>query len=456
LALSTSWALLSRLAGIALGAVATGVLARSLDAGAFGAFLFALTVVGLVGALSDFGVSTIALRELAARPHDAPGIAAGIVIYRSVVTLAVAPLGAAAGLLAEAGPDRATFFIVYLVVIPGPLLGLQIVPQAQARIGLASAPSLVQSLVWAGLAVLAAARGWNPVHFAWLFTGSYVAQAAVTWAVARSSGDIAWHTGPNEAGRLWKRSRLVGLSTAIYLGYHRGDTVIVQALAGSSQTALYGGAYRLVESANLLAGTLFGALIPSVVRSDTDRRRPRALALELAGLAGLGGGLALLLAAGPLTSLLFGAAYDSMVPVAEVGAVVAGAFVFEVVLNQLLIAEHVVRGPAALSPISVLLQTVGVLLVVGRFGAFGAMVVTASVQILRVVALAVMAGRAGIALPLRWWAYGASVTALTAIAHVSGASGLWVGGLVLVGSALGPAMPTELRTAAAQVLERQR
>ena len=133
LALSTSWALLSRLAGIALGAVATGVLARSLDAGAFGAFLFALTVVGLVGALSDFGVSTIALRELAARPHDAPGIAAGIVIYRSVVTLAVAPLGAAAGLLAEAGPDRATFFIVYLVVIPGPLLGLQIVPQAQAR-----------------------------------------------------------------------------------------------------------------------------------------------------------------------------------------------------------------------------------------------------------------------------------------------------------------------------------
>jgi O-antigen/teichoic acid export membrane protein len=452
---STSWAVLWRLAGVALGAVATGIVARTLDPGLFGTLVFALAVVGLIGALGDFGVSTIALRELAARPQDTARLAAGVVVYRAVATLVVAPIGAVAGLLTDPGPSRTLFYVVYLLVVPGPLLGLQTIPQSRLRVGLAAAPSLVQSVVWVGLAALAAWLGWGAVALASLFVVSVVAQVVITVVLARALGPIDWRAGPGAARGLWRQSRVVGVSTVFFLGYHRGDTVLLQGLAGSGQTVLYGGAYRVVETANLVANSLFGALIPAVARRDGDRRRAHRLALELAGLAGFGGGLVLLLVAGPLTSLLYGAAYDSMVPVVQVGSVVAGAFVFEIALNQLLVTEHVLRAPAVLSPVSFGVQFLGVCVVAVSYGALGAMAVTATVQTLRVVALAVIAARHRIVLPLRRWLCSALVTAMATTAALGGAAVGVVATLVATGLAVALASGTELRSTLGGTLRRR-
>ena len=78
LTLATAAQIGGRLIGALLGVVVAGTLARSLSRPAFGELALGLTVLGLAGSLTDLGMNTIAVREMARDPERRPQIAGAL------------------------------------------------------------------------------------------------------------------------------------------------------------------------------------------------------------------------------------------------------------------------------------------------------------------------------------------------------------------------------------------
>lgn len=452
---STAYGVTAKLLGSVLGAVAAGFVARNVSTGDFGALMFGMAIAGLVGVLGDFGASTVIGREMAMRPQDAATLSGVLVRFRLLGVMVCGTVGAAAGLLVS-GSGRLVFFAAYASIVAIPLMGLVVVPTARLRILQSQLPGLVQSVLWTAGAVIGALVGFGPVALGLLFSATNIIAAGLCYGVALSMTPVRLRGPWREIRALWRDCHLVGASTAMFLGYHKGDTVIVQGLAGTVQTALYTGAYRIIETANLVANTLFAGLIPAAARRREDPGTVRTVALEIAAVAAASGALVMYLLARPIVLLLYGSQYTEMVPVVAVGSIVAGGFVLEVALNHLLVASGVVRPQARLSFVTLGLQTTFVLAVAAKFGALGAITASAVVQTLRVGSLTSIAARHHVKLPTHAWAktFAAAVVALSvhivASQFLSGpaAAAATVAAAVLVGAVLRPA-PVTIRVARA-------
>ena len=453
---SSTYAVGVRLVGAAAGAVALAFIARALPAAEFGALIFGMAMAGLGGTLADFGSSVVATRELAERPDERQRIASGLVVYRLIGTAVIAGPLALTGLLVDQGASRSGFYIVYLMILAQPLISLVAIPTAELRIMKAQIPVIAQSISWTFLAVIGQQRSWNITQFASAIMVSAYVQMVASVLIARTR--LSLSEGVGEALSLWKKSRAVGLSTSLFLGYHKGDITLVQGLSGSFQTALYGGAYRLIDTASLAASTLFSGLLPAASRRQKSPDMIRRVALELSGLLGVVGSLVMMIGAGPLVRLFYGSDYAGMIDVVRLGGLVAGAFVIEIALNLLLVAAHVTKPQVYLSAVTLASQVIGVIVVAGRFGAVGAMAVSASVQLIRVVALSLIAQGRGIQLPVRQW-FGCSLVGVVSgsifFTGTSPATAVLAAVATLVGMVLVRPAPSFMAWARLQVVGRR-
>ena len=71
-----------RLLGVVLGIAVAAILARALGVSGFGQLSLALALVGLAGNAGDFGLSQIAVRDMAAEPERRPEILGSLVTVR--------------------------------------------------------------------------------------------------------------------------------------------------------------------------------------------------------------------------------------------------------------------------------------------------------------------------------------------------------------------------------------
>jgi O-antigen/teichoic acid export membrane protein len=424
--LATGVNVAGRILGVVLGIAVAAILARSLGVAGFGRLSLALTFVGLAGTVGDFGLSQVAVREMAARPERRAQVLGSLVAFRvlmgSVATVVVLGLVA---LMLPPGSARLMGILVAASIPLGAVSALQSGAQARLRPELMTIVVLGQSAVWLALVVLLASRHASQAWYGGAFLIAAAAQAVLAWAVIRRVTSIAWPPTRAEVRRLLSSALPLGLAGLFVTTYYRIDGIILYQLKGAEQTAIYAAAYRFLDVLQVFPAAVLAVLLPllSTFRRTDDLRGPKAVETALAVL----GFVALpVVAGGTLTSgrvveVLYGSSFRGS---ATVLAILLPAFLsicLGYVFTAVLIAEGRVWPCALVAAAAALGNVIANVLLIPHFGARAAAAVTVATEFPSMAAIALLASRmTAIALP--WSRWGRMVLAVLPMAAVMVAS----------------------------------
>jgi O-antigen/teichoic acid export membrane protein len=319
LSASATYQLAGRVAGLALGVFVAAVLARDLGPGPFGQLALVLTFVTVVTAVSDFGIGQVAVREVAARPHDRDRITGALLISRLLLTVP-AVLVAGAVLLAVLPDRESRLMAVFALLVPplGALMATQAAVQARLRMDLTTTAVLVQNAAWlAAVVVLGRNSATLPLYGA-AFLASTILQAALLLWLTRGLVSIRLAGARALLRRLWRAGWSIGLAGLAVTTYYKLDSVFVFVYAGEAANAYYAAAYRVIDVSQFIPMTVAGFFLPlysqRLKEPDASRQRliSASLLLTAAGLLPIvAGGLVL---APEIVALVYGAEFG---PAAE-------------------------------------------------------------------------------------------------------------------------------------------
>lgn len=350
---------------------------RWLGVEALGQYAYIVAFGFPFGAVADFGLATLAIREIS-RDRTRAGaivatvrklvlrltgvsmtvmIAAGVVLHHDWTTIVgIALFGAASVLSALTTP---------WIVLMTAREDLHLVSVHRVTASLASSVATIGVLLAGGrvLSLLAVAVGVNAVMLgvARMLAGS-------------PESDVA--TAPPTMRSMLLQALPVGLLMAAFALYYRIDMMILQWLKGPAEVGLYAAAYRFIDAFVLLAAAIAGPLFPRL-SSLVDRDRPAARALLqdawrplfAIGLPLSIGGFIL---ADGLVVLAFGEAFGgSAAPLRILMAMVLPLF-WVCVANHGLIAADRIASLATVYTTTLVLNVIGNLALVPSLGATGA------------------------------------------------------------------------------------
>lgn len=414
----TAWQAAGRLVGSGCTALALVLLARALDAAAFGRLTFYLALFALLEAWTDFGTST-AIVQASAR--DAALLPRWLAAGRRL-RLASAALGAlAVAALAFGFREPGAAWIALAGLHPlsrVPELSAVVYQSAMAwRVPVrARALGALARLALVALLLALGARGAAPfvlAHAAGLSAGNLWLARAARARLAREA-EVAAPAHPGAAGAaraalaaLARAAWPLGLTAVVQQAYFYADNLFVRALCGDEELGRYNAAVR-VTSLLLLAGTLASATaLPWLARAWRDGRLGEAttrLGAPLFAAAGLALG-ALLPWSAALLALLFGPGFAEAAPslrwlLGAALAVHAGA-----VLLTALVAAGDGRAVLATALGGLALNLAANAWLVPRQGAAGAALATCATEAWIALAALLFLRRRGVGLgprPLAW------------------------------------------------------
>jgi O-antigen/teichoic acid export membrane protein len=317
-------------------AVTLAVAARRLDAGSFGAYVVATTVLGTAAALVDSGLTPLGVRESARHPERAAQTFRTVLVLRVALSL---PLAVAAWLafvvLVPAGRHGSVVAGVVLgaaVLVTGVGGTYRVPAQAQLRLGGVTFAEIVGRLATQGV-LLAVVLTAAPDPHAALVTLPLAVGVSVTLACCflfcrRIAPLRPWQLLPRGLWAAMARSAWpLGLAMVINQLYFRVDMLVVSATRSGVDVGAYGLAYRVLESANVFGGLFQAAVFPLLAAAVAAPARWRLLARRavlVMGVAGLGLALSGLLLAGMAVRLLGGGNYPAAGPALSVLLVAGG------------------------------------------------------------------------------------------------------------------------------------
>lgn len=401
-------------AGVAagmLGKVATFawvmVATRVLDQAEFGALSFAMALGALLLFVPGWGFDVALIHRGSARPGLLDRYVAEV--FTLQLGLGTLAYGTAVGVLAGMYGGTATGIAVTAVVLSTALdvLALTLRNAAIARqrqAGMAFA-LVVQRIATAGLIIVALTSGggllWTGLA---MFAGSGMGLLAHAFAANRVGVRLRPHevttTGLRDMlGATW----LVGITALVLGSLPRLGAVLVQALHGEAELAVYAVAFRLVETVLFVAWVLRDAIFPVLSSDSDDGRAGRVLQTAMTVAAAVYVPFATVCAvlAPEVIGLLFGQRY------AEQSALTLVLLVPTPLLFAL--AYFLLAGLAARARNAAMLWTacaalavdVGLnLALIPVFGSEGAAIATSGTYLFQLLVLWVVLRRAGIRPPL--------------------------------------------------------
>ena len=260
-------------AGVLLGLVATALLFRHLGVVETGYYVTVLSLVAVVGGVSDAGLTAIGVRELSVRSRsDRDDFVRNLLGLR--VALTFAGILFAVGFAVAAGyPDA----MVAGTVLSGIGLLLQSLQATLAislmsalRLGWVSAADLLRSFASTVLIVLGVLVGSGLVAFLSVpIFASLLMLAFTAWLVRHDIPLVpAFH------GRAWREllRDVLPYSVAVAAGvlYFRIAVLIVSLVASEEATGLFSASFRVVDVLVAVPALMMGAAFPIFSRSAHD------------------------------------------------------------------------------------------------------------------------------------------------------------------------------------------
>ena len=367
-----------RLATAASGLVGTIVATRYLGVEEFGQLLTAVTFVALFGVLTDAGVWTIAVREIAKRPQDEQAILATVSLIGLGLSAATLVLVLGAMLLVYGGTDRdlvrlGIVIIGAQMVVSGPL-GTSTAFLTARQLALPAALGGVLSAVGFLVTVAVVADlGFAAVAAAYPVGAALNAAVLIASVMRTRSLRPRWNRPL--AVELLRSALPQGFVLAITVIYIRVDTIMLSVLATDRDVGLYGLSYKVLEVLLLLPIFATTTVFPELARAGAHTERLRMLVQGLFS--------AVVLAAVPMfcvfagfapeiVRIAGGADYDAAAGVLRL-LVLAVAFSFPAtVLFNALVATDQQRLLARAMAVVLVGNIVVNLLLIGPFQARGA------------------------------------------------------------------------------------
>lgn len=380
-AVNTALLVGGRLAAAASGLVGTIVATRYLRVEEFGQLLTAVTFVALFGVLTDAGVWTIAVREIAKRPQDEQAILATVSLIGLVLSAATLVLVLGAMLVIYGGADRdlvrlGIVIIGTQILVSGPL-GTSTAFLTARQLALPGALGGVLSGV--GFLIVIAVVVVADLGFAGV-AAAYPVGAALNASVLIASVMRTRSLRPRWnrllAVELLRSALPQGFVLAITVIYIRVDTIMLSVLSTDRDVGLYGLSYKVLEVLLLVPIFATTTVFPELARAGAHTERLRMLVQGLfsavvlaavpmfcvfAGFAPeivrIAGGADYDAAAGVLRLLVLAVAFsfpatvlfNALVATDQqrlLARAMAGVLVGNVVLNVLLIGSFQARGAA--------------------------------------------------------------------------------------------------------------
>jgi O-antigen/teichoic acid export membrane protein len=394
-----------RVGGYILGAlvsvVAAALLFRHLGDRTTGRYVIALSLVAIVGALSDLGLTAVGVRELSRRPEserwalarDLLGLRITLTVIGGVAVTAIAWAAysttiaagvalACVGLLLQATQDN---FALPLVV------GL--------RLGWVAVLDLLRQLLGTlAIAVLVlAGAGLLPFLAISIPVGLVVLPATVR--LVRGTRALM----PTFSLRRWRTfiGAMLPYAAAIAASalYFRVSVLLVSALSSELQTGYFGASFRVIEVLTVVPGLLASAAFPIFARAARDDHERLGYALgrvhEVSLLVGAWVAVSIAVGAPLAIKVIGGAQFKPAGPVLAIQGVALGAMFVSLVWANGLLSLGLYRQILAINLSTLVLNGLLVAVLVGWDGSRGAAIGTAVAEIAAAVAqaLAVIRGR---------------------------------------------------------------
>jgi len=352
-------------------------IARVLGAHELGQYVQLIAILLVVQALAGGGLTQLVTRDAAARPAEAEALAR----RANVVGTALA-LAATAALLAYQalvlGPElRTAAGMLALSVVPSAWIAVQEgLFMAAHRHYWIAVIALVEGVVKLAVAGAVLLAGGGLVGLCIGLTLARLVALGLGAALTARLGLRGLHRAPGGGSLAFARELLpfAGIFTLAML-YFRQDVLVVGALRSEAETGLYGVAATLYAMSLLGPTSVMSALFPrlaaSHAASPSAYRDATVLSAKLLAAGGVAATLVLLVLAGPLVRLLYGAEFEGAVPVLGLLFAILPLHGVNTVLGQALQAAHL-QGPIlTMTAAAVAVNLVALFLLVPQLGIAG-------------------------------------------------------------------------------------
>lgn len=304
------------------------LVARALAPDGFGQLMTVSAYLTILGAVTDFGVTVITVRDVARDPGLAGAYLRRALVLRSAMAAAAFLALGLVGLVAGYAADQEQLFWVG---------GLSLLPMAVTGAFSAILTAREQIARVAGLSTLGAfvmlVSAWPVLAAGWGVTGLLAVLAlvnaleaglAASWVLGSvrpvaAAGERAWLA----AWRLLRRAWPYGCFTILTMVYLRAATIVLSTNGGPEAVGVYNAAFKLVEALTALPLALMGGLFPLMAAQsrqgtagplgDTYRSAVRVL-----GVLALPVAVGLTILATPIIALVYGTRYEGAAPVLRI------------------------------------------------------------------------------------------------------------------------------------------
>lgn len=361
IARNTTLLLLSNIAGFVLGFFFTMYVARYLAAEGFGVLSFALAFTAIFGVLTDIGLQTFMIREIARDKALAPkylGNIAVLKIFLGIITFGLIAL--TANLLHYPVETVRVIYLIGLAVVLGAFSTMFYgVFRAYERMEFEALGGALGGALLLGGALWGIHHNYSVVGFAWVYFAATIIMLAYCFVVSawrftmpRIELDLSfWKDALKQA---WPFA-LSGVFLTIYLWI---DSVMLSAMKGNEAVGWYNAAYRLILILSFIPTSYFGAVFPIMSRlhitSQEFLRFTHERSLKYMLILGVPIGVGTTILAEKIILLIFGSDYyPSVIPLqiliwSTVFSFISGVFanLFQSVNRQMILAW--VLGSAAI------------------------------------------------------------------------------------------------------------
>jgi O-antigen/teichoic acid export membrane protein len=381
--------------GALISAVSAALLFRHLGVVDTGRYVTVLSLVAIIAAFSDLGLTAVGVREIATRPpgerwrlaRDLLGLRIALTVIGIVAMIAIAWAAysstlaagvalAGAGLLLQATQDN---WALTLLV--------------ELRLGTVSALDLLRQLLTTLMIVALVVAGAGLLSFLAVPIPVGLIVLAATALLVRRTRSLV----PTFSARRWREFAGVMLPYAAAVAasalYFRVSILLVGILSSPNQLGYFGASFRVIEVLTIVPGLLATSAFPIFARAARDDHERLGYALgrvyEVALIAGAWVAVSIAVGAPLAIKIIGGPKFSPAVPVLAIQGIGLGAMFVSVVWGNGLLSLGLYRSILAINVAALVLNVALVTALIPLDGARGAAIGTAIAEVVAAIVQAV-------------------------------------------------------------------